>query len=105
METKDGRDQVNERRLVGDLKRAEQTRARDVAGAAVHFDAPPVVRALQREHCVFRNFQLDDGEPAVAPEREQVNGACARARLLRRPKLRVERREDETGIEPRDVAP
>ena len=69
-------------------------------------DPAPVVRALQGERRIFRDFQFNDDQPTVEAERQQVNGArAARARRMGGAELSVQRREPETRIEPRDVAP
>src|ERR1043165_10091954 len=97
-----GRAEADERRVCGDLRVAEESRALDVAGAPVLLDAPPVVSALEGERRVLRDFQLDDDEPTVAPERQQVNRARGGWRLRAcGTELRVQRREPQAGIEPR----
>src|SRR5207237_6018685 len=99
------RDEVDERRLVGYLGVVEEARAGEMALAPVLLDAPPVVCALERERGVFGDLQLDDDEPPVATERQQVNGARGGGRLARGAELRVQRREPQARIEARDVAP
>jgi hypothetical protein len=56
VEAEQGGDEVEERRVVGDLCVAEEARAADVPGALVCVDAPPVVRALKRERGVLRDL-------------------------------------------------
>ena len=97
--------EVDERRPFGEVRVSEEARAGDVAAAAVGLDAPPVVGALQGVRGVLGGFQLDDDEAAVAPQREQIDGPRAVFGRARGAELRVQRREAEAGVEPRDVAP
>ena len=53
-------DEVDERRVVGNLRVAEEARAAEVAGAVLVRDSPPVVGALERERRILRDLQLDD---------------------------------------------
>src|SRR5215208_953802 len=62
VEAEHGGDEVEERRLVGEVGVAEEARAGDVPGAPLRLDAPPVVSALERERGVLRDLQLDDDE-------------------------------------------
>ena len=70
----------------------------------MRFDAPPVIGALQHVLTVFRDFQLNHDQTAVLSQRQQIDWPDAELRAARSAKLRVQWRDDQTGIEPGDVS-
>ena len=104
MDAQCGRDEINEWRLISDRARAEEFRACDVAAATMGFDTPPIIGALQNVLAVFRDFQLDHNQPPILSQRQQIDRPDAELRSARGAKLRVQRRDDQTGIESGDVA-
>ena len=109
MKAQQRRDEIDERRLVGNLGIVEQACFSDVAGAMISRNSSPVICALQRKRGIFRHFQFDDDEPPVAPERQQINrtrtAATARITITRSTKLRVQGCQPQTRVKARDVAP
>ena len=98
------RNQINQRRLVADFSIAKKFRACDVAATAMGLHSLPVVGSLHHVFASFGNFQLDHCQASVTSQRQQIDWANAKHAATRGAKLRMQRRDDQTGIESRDVA-
>ncbi len=104
MDPQCGRDQVHERRLVFDLQIAKQLCARDVTATPVSFNSAPVIGALQHVLSIFRDLQLNHDESSILSQSEKIYWANAEFAAAARAKLRVQRRDDQAGIQSRDIA-
>src|ERR1700674_164527 len=98
MKAKCRRDQINQRRFIADLTLAKQFCGRDMASAAMGFDAAPVIDALENVLAIFADLQFDHRQTPVVTQRQQVDRARASWTAMRRPKLRMQRSDDQTGI-------
>jgi len=72
-----------------------------VAAAAMRFDAAPVINTLEDMLAIFVDLQLDHRQPAVVTQRQQIDwprAAGSISRTMRGTKLRMQRRNNQTGI-------
>src|SRR5260370_20287137 len=105
MKAKRGRYQIDQRRLVADLAFTEKLRRRDVSTTAMRLDAAPVVDALENVLAIFTDFQLDHHQPAIMTQREQIDWPRAVWPAMRSAKLGMQRSDDQSRIELRNIAP
>lgn len=64
------------RRSVGQHHIGEVAAIPKLAAVEVPFDPHPIIESLQREMHVLGGLELDDGQPALAVGREQVDDAA-----------------------------
>ena len=105
MEVKCRRDQVNQRRFVADFSLAKEFRRRDVTAPAMRLDATPVIDSLKNMLAIFRDLQFNYDQTPVVTQRQQVNWTRAGRAAVRGAKLRVQRGDNQAGIELGYVAP
>src|SRR5712692_7691009 len=104
MKSKRRSNQVDQRRFVANLALTKQLCRRDVSAAAMRLDPPPVIDALKDVLAIFVNLQFDHYQPAIVPQRQQIDGSRAGRPTMRRAKLRMQRSHNQTGIEFGNVA-
>src|SRR5829696_447668 len=104
MDAQSWRDEIDEWRLISDRASAEEFRTRNMPAAPMGLDAPPVIGSLQHVLAVFRNFQFDHNQSPVLSQGQQIDRPDAELCAACSTKLRVQRRDDQTRIEPRYVA-
>ena len=68
------------------------------------FNALPIVDSLQDVLARFYNFQLNNNEPSVLPEGQEINWTNTKHATARSSELRKQRRDNQAGIEARNVA-
>src|SRR5882724_4324209 len=70
MKAKCRRDQINQRRFIADFSIAKKFGAADMSAAAMRFDAPPVIDALEDMLAIFADLQFNDCQSAVVSQRQ-----------------------------------
>ena len=89
METQTGRDKPHQRRLRAELDAGEIAVALKISFALMAADAQPIIHSLHGQLHIFRSFQLDHHEAALARDAEQIEHAAIAGRERR--KLRIEK--------------
>src|SRR5215471_1777434 len=100
------RHQINQRRLITNLSIVEQSGGTDMSAPSMRLDPPPVVNSLKHMLAIFADFQFNHHQTPIVTQGEQVDGPRAAApdgRAMRGPELRVQRRDNQAGIEFRNV--
>src|SRR5213593_4718883 len=75
-----------------------------MAAPAVSLDTPPVIDSLKDVLAIFGYLQLNHHQPAIVTQGQQVDWSRARRTAVRCPKLRVQRSNNQSRIELRDIA-
>ena len=97
MELERWRHQKQTRRVGTQGKAREVTTTFKLAGFEVPFDAHPVIQGLERQMYVLAGLHLDDHQPPVVIQCEQIQNAARTRRELRG--LAVQGRVANTGVQ------